>query len=64
MRQPEQLGFGPAVLCAKRVVRDEALVVVLADNFVVADGAAVSDDLICEFEASGKSQLSVMKGAG
>ena len=64
VRQPEQLGLGHAVLCAERVVGDEPFAVLLADDFVVADGAGVTADLVREFEFSGKSQLSVMKVEG
>lgn len=37
VRQPEQLGLGHAVLCAARAVGNEPFVVLLADDFLVAD---------------------------
>jgi UTP--glucose-1-phosphate uridylyltransferase len=64
VRQPEQLGLGHAVLCAERVVGDEPFAVLLADDFIVAEGAGVTADLVRAFEATGKSQLSVMKVEG
>lgn len=64
VRQPEQLGLGHAVLCAERVVGDEPFAILLADDFIVAEGAGVTHDLVRAFEATGKSQLSVMKVEG
>lgn len=61
VRQPEQLGLGHAVLCAERVVGDEPFAVLLADDFIVSDDRGVTADLVRAFEATGKSQLSVMK---
>ena len=61
VRQPEQLGLGHAVLCAERVVGDDPFAVLLADDFIVAEGAGVTADLVRAFEATGKSQLSVMQ---
>ena len=64
VRQPEQLGLGHAVLCAERVVGNEPFAVLLADDFIVTEGAGVTADLVRAFEATGKSQLSVMKVEG
>lgn len=64
VRQSEQLGLGHAVLCAEPVVGDEPFAVLLADDFIVANGAGVTTNLVREFEASGKSQLSVMRVEG
>lgn len=64
VRQAEQLGLGHAVLCAERVVGDEPFAVLLADDFIVAEGAGVTADLVRAFEETGKSQLSVMKVEG
>jgi UTP--glucose-1-phosphate uridylyltransferase len=64
VRQPEQLGLGHAVLCAERVVGDEPFAVLLADDFIVAEGAGVTADLVRAYEASGQSQLSVMRVEG
>ena len=64
VRQPEQLGLGHAVLCAERVVGDDPFAVLLADDFVTYDGRGVTADLAQAFEASGKTQLSVMEVNG
>jgi UTP--glucose-1-phosphate uridylyltransferase len=64
VRQPEQRGLGHAVLCAERVVGGEPFAVLLADDFVVAEGDGVTADLVRAYEASGQSQLSVMRVEG
>ena len=64
VRQPEQLGLGHAVLCAERVVGDEPFAVLLADDFILADGFGVTAALLRAFEATGKSQLSVIRVEG
>ena len=64
VRQPEQRGLGHAVLCAERVVGGEPFAVLLADDFIAAEGRGVTAELVRAFEASGQSQLSVMRVAG
>lgn len=64
VRQPEQLGLGHAVLCAERVVEDDAFAVLLADDFLIYEGAGVIADLVRAFNATGKTQLSVMEVNG
>ena len=64
VRQPEQLGLGHAVLCAERVVGEEPFAVLLADDFIKAQGVGVTADLVRAYGASGRSQLSVMRVAG
>jgi UTP--glucose-1-phosphate uridylyltransferase len=64
VRQPEQRGLGHAVLCAERVVGGEPFAVLLADDFIAAEGRGVTADLVRAFEASGQSQLSVMRVEG
>lgn len=64
VRQPEQLGLGHAVACARPVVGNEPFAVLLADDFIVpnSDGYAnTTADLVAAFAVSGKSQLSAMK---
>ena len=39
VRQPEALGLGHAVLCAKSVVGNESFAVILADDLIDGDGA-------------------------
>jgi UTP--glucose-1-phosphate uridylyltransferase len=46
VRQPEQLGLGPAVLCAERAVGPEPFAVLLADDFLTFDGDGVTADLV------------------
>ena len=64
VRQPELLGLGHAVLCAKRVVGNDPFAVLLADDFLSTDGNGVTSDLARCFEETGKSQLSVMEVNG
>lgn len=45
VRQPEALGLGHAVLCAKSVVGNEAFAVILADDLI--DGAIGGDNISC-----------------
>ena len=61
VRQPEQLGLGHAVLCAKRAVGNEPFAVLLADDFITSEGRGVTADLIEAYAATGKTQLSVME---
>ena len=42
IRQPEQLGLGHAVLCAKPVVRDEPFAVILADDLIDGEPPAMA----------------------
>jgi UTP--glucose-1-phosphate uridylyltransferase len=64
VRQSEQLGLGHAVLCAERVVGDEPFAVILADDFILADGNGATADLVTAFEKTGKTQLCVMPVEG
>ena len=64
MRQPEQLGLGHAVLCAERAVGTDPFAVLLADDFLTGSEHGVIADLARAFEATGKSQLSVMEVNG
>ena len=64
MRQPEQLGLGHAVLCAERAVGREPFAVLLADDFLTYECRGATEDLARAFEASGKTQLSVIEVNG
>jgi UTP--glucose-1-phosphate uridylyltransferase len=64
VRQAEQLGLGPAVLCAERVVGGDSFAVLLADDFLTDYAPGVTADLAEAFVDSGKSQLSVMEVDG
>ena len=57
------LGLGHAVICAERVVEDDALQFLLADDFLIYEGAGVIADLRA-FNATGKTQLSVVEVNG
>lgn len=60
VRQPEQLGLGHAISCAERAVGREPFAVLLADDFLIHEGAGVTADLVQAFAASNKTQISVM----
>jgi UTP--glucose-1-phosphate uridylyltransferase len=64
VRQPEQLGLGDAVLCAERAVGNDPFAVLLADDFLTYEGEGVTADLAWAFNATGKTQLSVMEVNG
>jgi UTP--glucose-1-phosphate uridylyltransferase len=64
VRQPEQLGLGHAVLCAERAIGNDPFAVLLADDFLAHEGAGATADLVRGFEASGKTQLSIMEVNG
>ena len=64
VRQAEQLGLGHAVLCAERVVGGDPFTVLLADDFITSDGRGVTADLTSAYEATGRTQLSVMEVNG
>ncbi len=64
LRQPDQLGLGHAVLCAERAVGSDPFAVLLADDFLIDDGDGTTADLVRSFEASSKTQLSVMEVNG
>ena len=64
VRQPEQLGLGHAVLCAERVVGNEAFAVILADDFLISRDLGATNDLVLSYNESGKNQISVMEVNG
>ncbi len=62
VRQPEPLGLGHAVLCARPVIGDDEPFAVLLPDVLVDDEGLQRNDLagmIDAFEASGRSQLMV-----
>ena len=63
VRQPEQLGLGHAVLCARRAVGNEPFAVLLADDMMVQGHGTVIGDLVATYEETGKSALSVAEVA-
>jgi UTP--glucose-1-phosphate uridylyltransferase len=59
MRQSEPLGLGHAVLCAQTVIKDEPFVVILADDFMVAEASAVTLQMVQVYEKHFNSVLAV-----
>jgi UTP--glucose-1-phosphate uridylyltransferase len=59
VRQPEALGLGHAVLCAKPVVGDEPFVVILADDLINCDGNVVLGQMISVYNNNHASILGV-----
>ena len=62
IRQPEQLGLGHAVLCARPVVQDEAFAVILADDLIDAQVPALAQ-MTASYEKTGASLLGVQEVA-
>jgi UTP--glucose-1-phosphate uridylyltransferase len=58
VRQPEPLGLGHAVLCARPVVGDEPFAVILADDLIDAE-PGVTAQLVQSYERHGSSVLAV-----
>lgn len=59
IRQPEALGLGHAVLCAKRVVGDEPFAVILADDLINGTGGGVVKQMVQQYERHQCSVLGV-----
>jgi len=59
VRQPEALGLGHAVLCAKPVVGDEPFVVILADDMINCSGACALGQMISVYNKNHVSILGV-----
>lgn len=62
VRQPEPLGLGHAVLCARPVIGDDEPFAVLLPDVLVDDEGLAQNDLagmIAAFDATGRSQLMV-----
>ena len=59
VRQPEALGLGHAVLCAKPVVGDEPFAVILADDLIYTDKRCVLGQMMSVFEDRNCSILGV-----
>ena len=59
VRQPEALGLGHAVLCAKSVIGDNPFAVILPDDLIDGNGAGVVSQMVQAYEATGSSQLGV-----
>ena len=59
VRQPEALGLGHAVLCAKEVVGDEPFAVILADDLIDGEGAGCLTQMVATYNEYGSSVLGV-----
>ena len=60
IRQPEQLGLGHAVLCARSVLNDEPFAVILADDLIDAP-TPVMRQMVDVFAREGRSVLGVQE---
>jgi UTP--glucose-1-phosphate uridylyltransferase len=63
VRQPEALGLGHAVLCAKDIVGDEPFAVILADDLIDAGDNPCLKQLIDQYEKTSSSVIAVQKVA-
>ena len=63
VRQPEALGLGHAVLCAKPVVGDEPFAVILADDLIANDGPCCLRQMHDVFKIHQSSVLGVQEVA-
>jgi UTP--glucose-1-phosphate uridylyltransferase len=59
VRQPEALGLGHAVLCARPVVGDEAFAVILADDLISNNDSCVLEQMVRAYGDNGCSMLGV-----
>ena len=59
VRQPEALGLGHAVLCARPVIGDNPFAVILPDDLIDGNGSGVVSQMAQAYEATGSSQLGV-----
>jgi UTP--glucose-1-phosphate uridylyltransferase len=59
VRQPEALGLGHAVLCARPAIGNNPFVVILPDDLIDGNGSGVVSQMVQAYETSGRSQLGV-----
>ena len=59
VRQPEALGLGHAVLCARPAIGNNPFAVILPDDLIDGNGAGVVSQMVQAYEATGSSQLGV-----
>jgi UTP--glucose-1-phosphate uridylyltransferase len=59
VRQPEALGLGHAVLCARPLVGDEPFAVILADDLIDCSGASCLSQMVEVYEENACSVLGV-----
>ena len=61
VRQPEQLGLGHAVLCAKDAVGNEPCAVLLADDLIDGNNASCLQQMMDIYQQTGNSVLGVQE---
>ncbi len=61
VRQPETLGLGHAVLCAKHIVGNEPFAVLLADDLIDAGGTHCMQSMVEQFHTVNASVIAVQK---
>lgn len=59
IRQPEALGLGHAVLCAKAVAEDEPVAIILADDLIAGNGRSCLHQMVEQYERTHCSILGV-----
>ena len=59
VRQPEALGLGHAVLCARPAIGDNPFAVILPDDLIDGNGSGVVSQMVRAYEKDGSSQLGV-----
>ena len=59
VRQPEALGLGHAVLCARPAIGNNPFAVILPDDLIDGDGMGVMTQMVRAYEMTGSSQLGV-----
>lgn len=61
IRQPQQLGLGNAVACAKSLVHDEPFAVILADDLIRSNNGCCLLDMVQQYERTGDSVIAVQQ---
>lgn len=59
LRQPNPLGLGHAILCAKDVVGDEPCAVLLADDLIESSGTTCLEDMVKRYQECQSSVIAV-----
>ena len=59
VRQPEALGLGHAVLCARPAIGNNPFVVILPDDLIDGNGSGIVSQMVQAYDTSGRSQLGV-----
>lgn len=59
IRQPQQLGLGNAVACARSLIKDEPFAVILADDLIRSHNGCCLADMVRHYEQTGDSVIAV-----